>query len=109
MFTHHRTDFSPEPGADNGGLSAFAVDITSHAWLSSWSSSNRRKTFARHRLANPRPRGDGAFARTREPRTFEDHRPHESGVTPRARTAAVSQTSRSSFAGMTASKILNPA
>ncbi len=61
--------------------------------------------------------GDGAFARTRDPRTFEHRCPHESGVPlpaalrcwTRARTAAVSQTSRSSFAGMTASEIFNPA
>jgi hypothetical protein len=62
--------------------------------------------------------GDGAFARTRGPRAFEDRCPHESSValcfpphsmTLRARIAAGSQTSRSSFAGMTASEILNMA
>jgi len=61
--------------------------------------------------------GDGAFVRTHAPRAFADRRPHESGVAlpatlrcwTRARTAAVSQTSRSGFAGMTASEILNPA
>jgi len=61
-----------------------------------------RQTRSRLGLRRPSASGDGAFARTRKPRAFADRRPHESGV-------AVSQTNRSTFAGMTASEILNPA
>jgi hypothetical protein len=83
-----------------------------------------RKVKARRLYDGPRNndasgkpfRGGGAFARARGPRTFECRRPPESGValrfppqskTPRARTGAGSRTSRSTFAGLAASEMIN--